>query len=700
MAYTAIENMRKHLEADFGKGIGPADPYRFGGQENGNDMKSAALRFIHDRCEDLRFDRQIEAQEARTGVLQGSSIAPNQIPYNMQKDIDRLCLERELECFIDSGTAEDAYNVYYCYLEMFFGSYASSKQMVELLNEYELNGSSLLMKHRDHYSHSVYVFTLGLAIYETNVNYRRVFNAYYGFDADGDARSSRAASFFLEYWGLAALFHDIGYPFELAYEQVMSYMEASNQQRGEKSLLLAYTNASALTELSNAARIRFERLYGKTFHTITEVIAYDITVKLGAIYGFSEGYIMQILDKKPSDPECFNYFMDHAFFSAVRLYRELDEVLNDPGRGEEAAEDRLSGVHIDVLSAILLHNSLYKFSIAFYKDKSKGKPPLSMDAHPLAWLLMICDELQCWDRTAYGRNSRTELSPMAVEFDFSSCAISARYLYDEEEKEKMDSFHKAYEAWIAGGRLGKAPKLRAYSDMADEGNSFAADIRRIVDTSLAPLSVSCDTCTANRKNKHMYLSSSSFLHLHDFAAALNGRYAHEGHEDEISAKQLEDEFNALSLEYKIYNINQAKSFSRYLNVIRCFYTDRPVAFELVTAFTREQIARFAPIEHERWVRAHQAMGWKYGTEYEDAKVPDGKDPRQYASALREQMRCHKLTMDGDLTQEQIRRHYEDLPEAEKEKDWKPFNSMLKLIRKFDGLLIYKLDEEAGEKDNA
>ena len=37
-----------------------------------------------------------------------------QIPFNMEMDINRLCLERELETFIDSGVAEDAYNVYYC----------------------------------------------------------------------------------------------------------------------------------------------------------------------------------------------------------------------------------------------------------------------------------------------------------------------------------------------------------------------------------------------------------------------------------------------------------------------------------------------------------------------------------------------------------------------------------------------------------
>ena len=74
-------------------------------------------------------------KEFESGEFTGSSIGKNQIPYNMQMDLNRLCLERELEHFIDSGVAEDAYNVYYCYLEIFFGHYGKSKKMIELLSE-------------------------------------------------------------------------------------------------------------------------------------------------------------------------------------------------------------------------------------------------------------------------------------------------------------------------------------------------------------------------------------------------------------------------------------------------------------------------------------------------------------------------------------------------------------------------------------
>ena len=225
----------------------------------------------------------------------GTSLLPGQIPYNMQMDINRLCLERELEEFIDSGVAEDAYEIYYCFLEMFIGHYGKSKKMVELLSEYEANGSSLLMKHRDHYSHSVYVFALGLAIYESNEAYRAAFKKFYGFDPD-DANSQQdhaAACCFLEYWGLTALFHDIGYPFELPFEQVMSYYEVTGEKRGKGSLYIAYHDVDAITALGEEAKKHFEKMYGRTFATSEELFAFGITQRLGQAYDLTEDYMLE-----------------------------------------------------------------------------------------------------------------------------------------------------------------------------------------------------------------------------------------------------------------------------------------------------------------------------------------------------------------------------------------------------------------------
>ena len=679
MSYTALEEMRKENLKRFGRDVGPKQPDLLLGALEKNDLKSAALRFLHNRCEGLRFSAEKAAQEKETGLHLGTSIQPCQIPYNMQKDIDRLCLERELEKFIDSGVAEDAYTVYYCWLEMFMGEYGRSQKMVELLSEFESNASSLLMKHRDHYSHSVYVFALGLAIYETNRWFRDTFNHFYGFD--GTADDHQAAAYFLEYWGFTSLFHDIGYPFEIPFEQVLAYFEVDRQTRGSGSIFISYQAMERLTAIDEKTQDRLAQIYHRTFGSINDLLAFGIDDRLGAPYQVTEAYLVRTIESKPVHPDQFGYFMDHAYFSAARLFQELVTVLGP---------QKLTRTHVDVLTAIMLHNSLYKFAIAFYKSKdpNKKKPPLKAEYHPLAYLLMLCDELQCWDRTAYGRNSRTELHPMAADFDFSDGNIRAVYYYDQEEHSKIEAFQEAYAAWEQGGRADEPPRLKAYSDMAGKEQRFKTDIEKIVDLRGILFTVDSALKKADRASKHTYLSDSNFLHMYDFAVAINGRYRYQGKEALVSSDELVDDFDSLSLEYKLSNINQVKSFARYLDTLGCFYTDRPVDYEMLERFTALQIDIFAPLEHERWIREHKSMGWSYGDLY--LTVPLENEKPGDRKALREQMRQHNLCMDKWEDEEEIYRHYETLPLEEQGKDWKPFYTMLKLLKKFDGLRIYKL----------
>lgn len=706
MAYTAFRTMREVNRERYGKEVGPFEPALYCSDKNPNDLKSAALRFLHDTCEGLRFGENTEA-EFHGARCTGRSITAGQIPYDLQMDIDRLCLERELADFIDSGTAEDAYTVYYCFLEMFVGRYGASHSMIELLSEFESNASSLLMKHRDHYSHSVYVFTLGLAIYETNEKYRRAFRRFYkdqiGFKKgeSEESKAARTACFFLEYWGLASLFHDIGYPFEIPFEQVMSYFEVDKKDRGKGNIYIAFRDVEALTGLSDDAKKRFYEIYQRNFRTTDELLAYDITAKLGKAYSFTEEYMLDKLKGKPGKPQENGYFMDHAYFSSARLCKEIIDTI-----GRTQGVGKITSAHVDVLSAIMLHNSLFKFAIAYYKEKDR-KPALRASLHPLAYMLMMCDELQCWDRTAYGRNSRTELHPMAADFDFSDGKINAVYYYDAQESAKIAEFRAKYDAWDElrkkKGRkaAGKAPRLKAYSDMNEKEQIFVTEIRHIVDTRTAPLEAVPDIRPAYRKNKQIYLSDSNFLHLYDFAVSLNGRYSHQDEEEKVKTDQLESEFNEMSLEYKLSNIHQARSFDKYLNVIDCFYTDKPVDFDMLTSFRQEELDSIAPLEHERWVREHISMSWTYGDDYEETPLRYatyyGLDPEwseeDIRAALREQMREHKLTMDGDPTEEEIMQHYDQLPPDEQGKDWKPMECMLKLIKKYDGLRIYRLEPE-------
>ena len=679
MGYSAIEKMRQEHLKQFGKDVGPFVPRPIGKEAKGMDLKSAALRFLEKRCEDLRFDSSKEKLE-KNGHYEGKSAAPNQIPYNMQMDLERLCMKNELAKFIDSGVAVDAYTVYFAYMEMFMGAGGRSQSIVELLSEFESNASSLVMSHRDHYSHSVYVFALGLAIFETNSWFRKVFSKAYGFRDKGEGRESAHA--FLEYWGLAALFHDIGYPFEIPFEQVMSYYAVRKKEDRGSTVYIAYRNVNPLIQIGAEDGARLKELYGREFTDVVDLLGYAISGKIGKYYKKTEQETTLRIRSKPSHPEENSYFMDHAFFSASGLYQELVRVLGGKN---------LQKYHIDALTAIMLHNSLFKFAFVGYKTDYLGKP-LKAEWHPLAWMLMLCDELQCWDRTAYGRNSRDEMHPMAVDFNFAGEAVRAVYYYDSAEKEKVKDFYKKYEQWTEeGGNPKTQPRLKAYSDMAEEKQRFCRDIGQIVDLKNCPLTVKPSLRKANRRVKHTYLSTSNFLHIYNFAVALHGRYAFEGREDKVTTDEMEKEFNNLSLEYKISNINQVRSFDTYLNAIDCFYTDRPVDFDMVTAFSDEMIGIFAPMEHERWIREHQIMGWTAGDEYETLPLPPGtENEKAERKNLRERMRMHKLTLNADEDDETVRDHYKTLSEDVQKMDYMPFNRMLKLLKKYDGARIYKL----------
>lgn len=661
-----------------------------------SSLKGAALGFIRESCEGLRFDEDMAKQESAGNYL-GTSLKPNQIPYNMQMDVDRLAFENALSRFLDSGMKEDAFDVYFCYLEMFVGKYGDSRRMIELLSEFEANGSGLLMKHRDHYSHSVYVFALGLAIYNSISSFRNKYARFYSLE---DERA--AAHHFLKFWGLASLFHDIGYPFELPFEQVESYFDVKKEER-KNSPYMKYKRLDKLVTINGSANAQLREIFRDEFNSewkgfadTNELFAYDIWRKLGEEYHFDKNAIEVILRTKPTNPDCFNHFMDHAYFSANILFKEL-------GKIESYRFDRET---VDALTAIILHNSLYKFSIAYYKDKQLNVP-FKAENHPLAFLLMLCDELQCWDRVAYGRNSKLELHPMSCEIVFNNKEINVTYLFDENEKQKTEYFEKALEAyekdlkdWEANGKPRdkepKKPKLKAYSEMYaknGEESAFLKDIKRIVDLSEISLAVS----TSSREksfNGASGLSSSNFFSLYNFAVVLNGRWSSAdwktAHENGLEAEEkylldkdvingFAESFDKLSLEYKLSNINQAKAFAGYMDLIGCFYTDKQVDFKMVESFEPEELGVIGILEHRRWLQEHYDMGWTYG------------EPEK---TQRDLLRQHKDMIPGydgfEVTAEAAKANYDRLDKGEQDKDTEPMSCMLALLKMYDGLRIYRL----------
>lgn len=664
------------------------------------DLAGTVAAFLDETCEDLRFDYSIEEEERRTGIYLGKSIKENQIPYNMQMDIDRLCLVRALERFLDSGDSDDAYDVYFCFIEMFIGKYGHIRGIVELLSEFENNGSALLMKHRDHYSHSVYVFALGMAIYETNEKYRSSYSDFYGI-----SDPKEAAHHFLRHWGMAALFHDVGYPFELPFEQVASYFEIDKKAR-KTAPFIKYAALERSITISEQMKRKIAKAFSDkdaVFSTTDELLAYDIANKLSAEYYFTRDQLLTVLKEKTTNPDKFNYSMDHGYFSAMIVFKKIYEGLDlDITRAD-----------VDVLTAIILHNSLYKFNITCIKNEKINKP-FKMELHPLAYLLMFCDELQCWDRTGYGRNTKMELHPMDCNLSFGNNSIEAKYIYDSDQKYKANQFIKSYRKWKKekpveqpGDRLFQnrmelwnedKPRIKAWSDMySEEGEEspFIKDIKSIVDTKDLGLTVDYTWSKHVIGKKKNYLSESNFIHLYYFALALNGRWMLSSEWQKAKINDMErdflmskiddfyEAFDKLSLEYKLSNINQAKGFDEYLHAIDCFYTDRTVDFEMLDAFTEEQTLKIGPLEHERWLNEHIDMGWKHK---EKELIENRELERCHPDMIPDDMLEH-----GKLTHEAAEKHYHMLSKEEQDKDIEPMNAMIKLMSIFDGIRIYRLN---------
>ena len=78
-------------------------------------------------------------------------------------------------------------------------------------------------------------------------------------------------------------------------------------------------------------------------------------------------------------------------------------------------------------------------------------------------------------------------------------------------------------------------------------------------------------------------------------------------------------WNDLSVEFKLSNLNQAKSYSEKLALIKCEMTLKDENREAVTSFTDDEILSMAKQEHQRWMDEKISDGWVYAELRDDKK---------------------------------------------------------------------------------
>jgi len=564
-----------------------------------------------------------------------------------ERKIDFRCFSVAVNRFLSSGTKEDAFDVYFCFCEIFkvFGEgyKKNTRTLLELMTQYEHNTGPLVEKHRDHYSHSVYVFCIGLSIYETTIDFQNCFKAKH-------LGKESLHTEFLYRWGLAALFHDIGYPFEMVFLQIQNYniqlnydgdafqsLTPTTQDEIKEKLLPRVTYDVATFTSDDTAKAFFKTT------DIHEILAKEIlqTIDFPKHLNLDQQIVKNMLTRIVDYDKCY---LDHGFFGAIILFKKLIQNCTSPIDALIAAE---------VSASILCHNSFLKYT--FKRELCKiGKDfksfKLNPQTSPITYLLMLCDDLQAWDRVGFGLYNKDVPLAYNCLFDLENNSLKLQYFFDNPE-----SCHK-YTSEIAE----TINKIKSFYNLGIFSDN---------------LNISTQFLLRKSDEKNSSLSISHFKNIVEIAMAIN-----DGFSDEAKTKGWDTaigkwDSKKMTLEYKMSNILQAKSYAEKLTEINCFYDDRKLNYEVVTNFTEQEVETLARLEHIRWCNEKISMGWKHGTNcatIDDEINYKNKDER-------EEKRVHK-----DLIP------FDELDANEKNKD-KMIKKMVDFLRDMCGINIYRVN---------
>ncbi len=550
--------------------------------------------------------------------------------------------------FLDNETKESAFAVY----QAFFDSYRITLKgdtnpfidLLDVLRSYEENAATLIDKQRDHYIHSVNVFILGLCLYAQNGNYRKAFEAVNLNKADYPFSYDTKHEEFYYRWGIASLFHDVGYPVEIIGKQISKFMDFATAVDGNKKVRthLEFENFNDLNTIAEVLPKReFTKAYYDEYDTCVyvdllkpvDLLAHKLHVSLGvnlkeakaALEGFAE-----VMAK--------NGFIDHGYYSAIIVLKWYGYLIQSCNYKPEYFFYPV----LDSASAILLHN-YYKNAI-MKPPFSKGR--LSPYDHPVACLLILCDELQEWNREAYGiadkkRDHATEVSLTITDRRLEVTYIAGKGMLPE-------SFS-----------AGKESLLRDLLNMdALFPGGFAIGCQSLDKLAAIPAEIKKNTGIGPRP---------LLDNLEKLAIAIHELFNQKQLERSPDAPLSYPRFADLPDTLKYSNLRQARSIADKLELMG--WEMRPIGSrgEKVEKISADEIERLSMFEHDAWVKERVSTGWVYG---------EGKDAEKKISP-------YLLP-------------YDELPEEIRELDRDTIRNMPELLEKI-GMNIYRRqsDDQSG-----
>ena len=323
--------------------------------------------------------------------------------------------------FIESATADTAYKVYESYFKAYWIGTAEEENpfliLIENVKRFEELAGRLTPKQRDHYIHSVFVFLIGIAIYEQNSHYSETFKKYaLNKSKYPDSYNTNNEEFFYR-WGLASLFHDIAYPLEITLNQAKTYA----------ALICSYpkakdNNLKITLELCNFEDFRklpiiepdpkykesFMKMYPnyrKEFYSdAIEILSNSIATNFSLNFEEVNDNLNEFMNTMKE-----KNFIDHGLYSSVIMLRWYHHLVQSTNWHPAYFYYPIA----DAASAIFLHNYFEHGLMESFSLES-----LNAKDHPIAYLLILCDNLQEWKREFYGQDGSKNRCP-STDFNFN-----------------------------------------------------------------------------------------------------------------------------------------------------------------------------------------------------------------------------------------------------------------------------------------
>lgn len=486
-----------------------------------------------------------------------------------------IYMKEALQAFASHDTKQTASEVYEtfldCYKQMLRGD-DNFLDLLDILRGYEENAALLIDKQRDHYVHSVNVFLLGIQIWQSSPGFRDAAERF--LDKQQTLHFSGVQEEFFFRWGMAALFHDIGYPVEITNSQLHKFIRTVLGD-GERDAgpYIGYQDEACLTTLP----VRKQPL--DFVSMLSRHIAETLHVP--------EGLLEQTLSGFIGDMQQGGH-VDHGYYSALALLQHYGFMAEEASVTGRIYEESI----LDSASAILLHN-YYKHVL---QKPPFSLPPLAASLHPLAYLLILCDELQEWNRQAYGIADRKKTHAEASRIEMEGGVLQIHYI-------------------TSRGILAE--------DFSDKKTRTLRGLLKLDDVFPGGVRVSATTRSelllseihANGKQ----LPRPFLENVEQLSRRIHERYNEAQRATHPDRPLAYPDWESLSDDLKYSNIRQARSYFGYLESAGMYAARTGDAAREVRELPEELVEALARKEHENWMTERRDNGWKYGPQKDAAR---------------------------------------------------------------------------------